>query len=118
MNSVVGYVIFESNKRFFSEMRFWYVAFNRRRRICPSFLSNNAKLPQGDVKYLEKKLTPRKPIFAKRKQLGITLIKIRWLLGRKSMFSAGNKILSYTKQYSNNSGFMEYKYVVRIPRPK
>jgi hypothetical protein len=39
--------------------------------------------------------TWRNHIFAKRKQLGLTLTKMHWLIGRKSQFSLGNKILLY-----------------------
>jgi hypothetical protein len=36
-----------------------------------------------------------KHIFAKLKQLGITLAKMHWLLGRKSKLSTSNKLLTY-----------------------
>jgi hypothetical protein len=50
---------------------------------------NNVQLSQDDdAKYLglnlDRKLTWHKHIFAKRKQLGITLTKMWWLIGRKS----------------------------------
>jgi hypothetical protein len=41
------------------------------------------------------RLTWHKHIFAKRKQLGITLTKMYWLLGRKSKLSTSNKFLIY-----------------------
>jgi hypothetical protein len=58
------------------------------------------QLPQEeDVKYLglhlDRRLTWHKHIFAKRKQLAITLTKIYWLLGRKSKLSTSNKLLVY-----------------------
>jgi hypothetical protein len=39
------------------------------------------------------RLTWHKDIFIKRKQLGITLTKMYWLLGRKSKHSTSNKLL-------------------------
>jgi hypothetical protein len=61
---------------------------------------NNVQLPQEeDVKYLglhfDRRLTWHKNIFAKRKQLGTTLTKMYWLLGRKSKLSTINKLLIY-----------------------
>jgi hypothetical protein len=57
------------------------------------------QLPQKDINYLglhlDRRLTWHKHIFAKRKQLGITLIKMYWLLGRKSKLSTSNKLLIY-----------------------
>jgi hypothetical protein len=60
----------------------------------------NVKLPQEDgMKYLrlhcDRTLTWYKHIFAKRKQQGITLTKMYWLLGRKSKRFANNKLLIY-----------------------
>jgi hypothetical protein len=52
-----------------------------------------------DVKCLglhfDRRLTCHKQIFAKRKQLGITLTKMYLLLGRKSILSTSNKLLLY-----------------------
>jgi hypothetical protein len=63
------------------------VAFTTRRETCPSVHINNVQLPQDDVKYfglhLDRRLTWYKHIFAKWKQLGITLTKMYWLLERK-----------------------------------
>jgi hypothetical protein len=38
---------------------------------------------------------PHKHIFTKRKQLGLSLTKMHWLLGRKSQLSITNKLLLY-----------------------
>jgi hypothetical protein len=40
-------------------------------------------------------LTWHTHIFAKRKQLGISLTKMYWLLGRKSNLSSNNKLIIY-----------------------
>jgi hypothetical protein len=45
--------------------------------------------------HLDRRLTWHKHIFAKRKQLGIILTKMYWLLGRKSKLSTSNKLLKY-----------------------
>jgi hypothetical protein len=60
----------------------------------------NVHLPQQeDIKYLglhiDRRLTWRKHMFTERKQLGMTLTKMLWLLGRKSKLSTGNSILIY-----------------------
>jgi hypothetical protein len=44
---------------------------------------------------LGRRLTWHTHIFAKRKQLGLSLTKMYWLLGRKSKLSANNKLLIY-----------------------
>jgi hypothetical protein len=61
---------------------------------------NNEQLPSADhVKYLglhlNSKLTWRQHIFTKRKQLGLVLTKMYWLLGRRSRLSLSNKLLLY-----------------------
>jgi hypothetical protein len=57
---------------------------------------NSIQLPREDhVKYLGFHLTWRNHIFAKRKQLGLTVTKMHWLLDRKSLLSLSNKILLY-----------------------
>jgi hypothetical protein len=45
--------------------------------------------------HLDRRLTWHKHIFAKRKNLGITLSKMYWLLGRKSKLSISKKFLAY-----------------------
>jgi hypothetical protein len=64
----------------------------------PRSISTHAT-PRKDVKYLglqlDRRLTWHKHICAKGKQLGITLTKMYWLLGRKSKLSTTNKLLAY-----------------------
>jgi hypothetical protein len=45
--------------------------------------------------HLDRKLTWHHHIFTKRKQLGLTLTKMYWLLGRSSRLSLPNKLLLY-----------------------
>jgi hypothetical protein len=45
--------------------------------------------------HLDRRLTWHKRIFTKRKQLGLTVTKMNWLLGRKSQLSTNNKLLLY-----------------------
>jgi hypothetical protein len=75
-----------------------HVTFTNRRETCPVAYINNEPLSQAeDVKYLEihsdKRLTWHKYIFTKRKYLAITLMKLYWLLGRRSKFNLNNKLL-------------------------
>jgi hypothetical protein len=80
-----------------NESKSVHVTFTTRRETCPPVHINSVHLPQQDVKYLgvqlDRRLTWRKHIFTKRKQLGMTLTKTQWLLGRKSKLSMSNKIL-------------------------
>jgi hypothetical protein len=61
---------------------------------------NNVQIRQTEeVMYLglhlDRRLTWHKHIFTKRKQLGINLTKMYWLLGHKSNLSTANKLLIY-----------------------
>jgi hypothetical protein len=71
-----------------------HVTFTIRRKTCPSVHTNNVLLPQADVKclglHLDSRLTWHKHIFAKRKQLGITLTKMYWVFGQ---LTTSNKLL-------------------------
>jgi hypothetical protein len=77
-----------------------HVAFTTRRETWPPVRINNVKLPQEkDIKnlglHLDRRFTRHKHIFAKRKQLGITLTKMYCIFGRKSKLSTSNKLLIY-----------------------
>jgi hypothetical protein len=66
-----------------------HATFTTGRETSPPVHINSVQLPhEKDVKYfglhLDRRLTWHKHIFAKWKQLGITLTKMYWLLGRKS----------------------------------
>jgi len=61
---------------------------------------NGQHIPQGETaKYLgthlDRRLTWQKHIFAKRKQLGLQLHRMYWIIGRKSQLSLENKLLIY-----------------------
>jgi hypothetical protein len=79
------------------------------------------ELPQeDDVKFLglhfEGRLTWHKHIFAKCKQLGITLTKsIGYSDTSQNSLQATN--FSYIKQYSDQYGLMEYNSGVWLPPP-
>jgi hypothetical protein len=83
-----------------NESKSIHATFTTRREMCrPPVHINNVQFPQEVVKYLglhlDRRLTRHKYIFAKSKQLGITLTKIYWLLGHKSKLSRSNKLLTY-----------------------
>jgi hypothetical protein len=76
-----------------------HVTFTIRKEMCSPVQINNVQLPQKEVKclglHLGRRLTWHKHIFVKRKQLGITLTEMYWLLGRKSKLSTNYKLLLY-----------------------
>jgi hypothetical protein len=77
-----------------------HVTFTTRHATCPPVHINGVQIPQENhVKYLglhlDRHLTWHPHIFAKRKQLGISLTKMCWLLIRKSKLSISNKLLIY-----------------------
>jgi hypothetical protein len=83
-----------------NETKSTHVTFTTRRATCTPVKINDVQLPQSDeVKYLglhlDGRLTWHKHIFTKRKQLGLILTKIHWLLRRKSKLSTTNKLLLY-----------------------
>jgi hypothetical protein len=83
-----------------NESKSIHVTFTTRRETCSLVHINNVQLPrEEDIKYLwlhlNRRLTWHKHVFAKWKQLGITLTKMYWLLGRKSKCSTSNKLLIY-----------------------
>jgi hypothetical protein len=75
-----------------------HITFTKLRGTCPPLHINNVQHPQTEeVKYLrlhlDRRLTRHKHIFTKRKQLGIVLTKMYWLLGHKSKLCINNKLL-------------------------
>jgi hypothetical protein len=76
------------------------MTFSTRRETCLPVHINDVQIPQeSHVKYLglhlDRRLTWHTHIFSKRKQLGISLTKMYWLLGRKSKLSTNNKPFIY-----------------------
>jgi hypothetical protein len=77
-----------------------HVTFTTRRETCPPVHINDLQIPhENHVNYLglhlDRRLTWHTHIFAKRKQHGLSLTKMYWLLGRKSKLSTNNKLLIY-----------------------
>lgn len=83
-----------------NEAKSTHVTFTMNRNICPPVSFNNNQLPQSsDAKYLgmhlDQRLTWKKHIFTKRKQLGLKLQKMYWLIGKNSTLTLDNKLLLY-----------------------
>jgi hypothetical protein len=94
------------------------VTFTMKRNNCPHVTLNQSQIPQAeDAKYLgihiDKRLTWRKHISTKRKQLGIKFQKMYWMMGRQSELSTESKILLY-KLCSNRYGHTGYHYGVQF----
>jgi hypothetical protein len=101
-----------------NESKSVHITFTTRRETFPPVHINSVHLPQqGDVKYLalylDTKLTWRKHIFTKRKQLGLTLTKMMdYLAGSQN---SPQTTFSYTKQSSHHSEPIEYNCAVWLP---
>jgi hypothetical protein len=83
-----------------NETKSSHVTFSLRKGNCDPVRMNDQCLPQVDeVRYLglhlDRRLTWRRHIVVKRKQLDITFKKMYWLLGRKSKLSRSCKLLVY-----------------------
>jgi len=77
-----------------------HITFSLKRETCPAVTLNGQHNPQRETaKYLhiqiERRLTCQKHIFTTRKQLGLQLHRIYWIIGRKSKLSIENKLLIY-----------------------
>lgn len=76
------------------------ITFTLRKDTCPAVSLYDQKIPQAtEVKYLgvylDRRLTWQKHIFTKRKQLGLQVRNMFWLLNGKSQLSLENKLLVY-----------------------
>ncbi|KAL7293246.1 hypothetical protein TKK_0013026 [Trichogramma kaykai] len=77
-----------------------HITFTLNRETCPPVSLYGSPIPVVDhVKYLglhlDRRLTWRTHIWAKRKQLGLKLRSLYWLIGRSSPLTLENKILIY-----------------------
>jgi hypothetical protein len=80
----------------------------------------NVALPhKNEVKYLgmhfDRRLTCAKYIRTRRKQLNLKAKQMNWILGRSTLLIQAN--FSYTKQYSNPYGPMEFSCGGQPPIP-
>lgn len=76
------------------------ITFTLKKGICPRVTLNNLEIPQTDqIRYLglhlDKRLTWKTHIFTKRKQLGLQIRKLYWLIGRRSQLSLTSKLTLY-----------------------
>jgi len=77
-----------------------HITFTPRRGDCAAVYLNRTVIPQGTtVEYLginlDRRLTWKPHIHNKRKQLGLLLQRMYWIIGRKSKLSLTNKLLIY-----------------------
>lgn len=77
-----------------------HVTFTTRRATCPPVSLNGKLIPQAtEVRYLgihlDRGLTWKKHVQAKRTQLNLKFSKMYWLLGRNSRLSVENKLIIY-----------------------
>jgi hypothetical protein len=101
-----------------------YIIFTTQRETCPSVNINLYNSPSRRCNVSWATSTWHKHIFAKRKQLGITLAKIYWLFGSKftgcsdvSHTSLEATNFSSIKPYSNQFGLTECNSGVQLPLP-
>lgn len=83
-----------------NESKSVHITFTLKKTKCPTVSLNNRPVPQAVVvKYLgihlDQRLTWQTHIFNKRKQLGLKLRSMYWLLAKSSKLSLNNKILIY-----------------------
>lgn len=83
-----------------NEAKSVHVTFTTRKETCPAVLFNGQRVPQPEVAkylgmYFDRRLNWKTHIFTKRKQLGLKLRKLFWLLNRNSELTMENKLLLY-----------------------
>ena len=77
-----------------------HITFTLRPKTCPTVKLNNVSIPQADeITYLgihlDRRLTWRRHIAAKKLQLKLKSASLHWLLNKKSGLSLSNKVLLY-----------------------
>jgi hypothetical protein len=83
-----------------NESKSTQITFTLRRDDCPPVYLNGRPIPQNNaVKYLglhlDRRLTWRTHIHAKRKKLDLSLKRMYWIIGENSELSLENKLLLY-----------------------
>jgi len=83
-----------------NESKSAHITFSLNKRTCPMVKLNNKTIPQhNDVKYLglhlDRRLTWKKHIEMKRKQMKLKFSKLYWMMGRNSKLSLDCKLLLY-----------------------
>lgn len=83
-----------------NEIKSTHVTFTMKNGTCPPVTINNKQLPQAEsVKYLgmhfDRRLTWQKHIWSKRKQMGLKVRQMYWMIGRNSQLTVENKLLLY-----------------------
>jgi hypothetical protein len=83
-----------------NETKSAHITFTLKRDTCPPVILNGSPIPQRDtIKYLglnlDRRLTWRAHITAKRHQLNTQFHRMYWIIGRKSEMSIENKLLIY-----------------------
>lgn len=83
-----------------NESKSTHITFTNRTKNSSPVKLNNCQLPhQEDIKYLgmhlDRRLTWKKHIWTKRKQLGIKYTKMYWLIGKNSEMTPESKLLLY-----------------------
>jgi hypothetical protein len=78
-----------------NEKKSTHVTFSLKRGTCPAVTLNGQCIPQRETaKYLgihlDRRLTWQTHIFTKRKQLGLQLCRMYWIIGRKSKLTLEN----------------------------
>ena len=83
-----------------NELKSKHVTFSLRKETCPPLKLNNVTIPQSDTVtylgiHLDRRLTWRSHINAKRLQMQLKSSELHWLIGPHSKLSLDNKVILY-----------------------